>query len=171
MALGICVESEESQDADTVADTSVSCHVDGFAYRESEDFDLLSVFWLCFSMSEACGNKDVAEFVAGGVGELDAREQRLKVPSDDARLFQKLAACGIARCFARRAAALGNLPLVAFMAVAPLSDKPGVAFAIDRDDANSAVLVFDDAIDALAPARLDDLILTYSNPRIRVGLA
>lgn len=165
------MESEEAQDADTVTDASVPRHVDGFAHRKSENFDLLSVFWLRFSVSEVRGNKDVAEFVAGGVGELDAGEQRHKVSGDDACFFQKLAACSIDRRFTRRAAAFWNLPLVAFMTVAPLSDKPGVAFAIDRDDANSAVLVFDDAIDALAPTRLDDLIFTHTNPRIRVGLA
>lgn len=57
------------------------------------------------------------------------------------------------------------------MAVAPLADEPGVALFIHGEDADGAVFVVDDAVDAFSAGGVDDLVLAYSDPRVGVGLA
>ena len=169
--LGSASEGEEGDDAHGIANLAGGGHLDGFGEGESANGDLFGVFGLRGFLGETAGDEEVGGFIADGIGELDIEEEGFKMGGDEAGFFEEFAAGAVFEGLALGATAFGDFPFVAVVGVAVLADEPGVAFIIDGDNADGAVAVFDDPVDAWGAVGFQDLIFANADPGIEVDLA
>jgi hypothetical protein len=144
--------------------------LDGFCEGESANGDLLGVFGLRGFLGEAAGDEEVGGFVADRIGELDIEEEGFEFGGDEAGFFEEFTAGAVFEGLAFGAAAFGDFPFVAVVGVAVLSDEPGVAFIVDGDNADGAVAILDDAVDAGGSVGFEDLIFADADPGVEVDL-
>ena len=84
-------------------------------------------------------------------------------------LLEQLPASAVERAFARRDAALGDLPGIGVERVTVLADEQDAAVVIEHQHAGREVLEMDDAVDPGLAVRAGHLVVPDRDPRVVVG--